>query len=180
MIFNRSATSHLKLAGSVMVISVFLAGCGSGEPTAQSSTAEPTAPVVAAAAPAKAEVITLYRDPNCGCCSLWAEVARRAGYEVRVIDRPDMTKIKQRLGVPGELASCHTSVVGGYVVEGHVPVEDINRLLREQPADIKGLTVAGMPTGSPGMESPDGTKSPYQVVAFDANGRTRIYRAVPG
>ena len=181
MMFDQSAKSHRKLAGSAMLMGVLLASCGSSEPSANSSAAQrPTAPVVSASAPAKAEVITVYRDPNCGCCSLWAEVARGAGYEVRVTDHPDMTSVKQRHGVPADLASCHTSVVGGYVVEGHVPMEDITRLLRERPADIKGIAVAGMPTGSPGMESPDGTKEPFQVVAFGANGRTRIYRSVEG
>lgn len=181
MMFDQLAKSRRTLAGSAMLMSVLLASCGSAEPSANSSTAQgPTAPVVSAAAPAKAEVITVYRDPNCGCCSLWGEVARRAGYEVRVSDHPDMASVKQRHGVPAELASCHTSVVGGYVVEGHVPMEDVARLLRERPRDIKGIAVAGMPTGSPGMEGSNGTTQPFEVVAFDANGRTRVYRSVAG
>lgn len=91
-----------------------------------------------------------------------------------------MALVKQRYGVATELASCHTSLVEGYVFEGHVPMEDVARLLRERPTDIKDIAVAGMPTGSPGMESPDGTREALHVVAFDANGRTRIYRAVRG
>jgi len=91
-----------------------------------------------------------------------------------------MASVKQRYGVPTGLTSCHTSLVGGYVIEGHVPAEDVDRLLRERPKDIKGIAVAGMPSGSPGMESPDGTKEPFEVVAFGANGQTRLYRSVKG
>lgn len=181
MMFDQMAKSQRTLAGWAMLMSVLLASCGSVEPSANSSAAQgPTAPLMPAAAPARAEVITVYRDPNCGCCSLWAEVARSAGYEVRVTDHPDMASVKQRHGVPTQLTSCHTSVVGGYVVEGHVPMVDVARLLREQPRDIKGIAVAGMPAGSPGMESPNGTREPSDVFAFDANGRTRVYRSVTG
>ena len=166
---------------ALCTLGALLAGCGSPEPTSNTvGTREPVATQAQTTAPTKAEAITVFRDPNCGCCSLWAEHARRAGYDVRVTDHPDMASIKQRYGVPTELTSCHTSLVGGYVVEGHVPVEDIARLLRERPTDIRGIGVGGMPTGSPGMESPNGTKEPYDVVAFGADGRTRIYRSVKG
>ena len=175
--FDDLANSR-KPAVPAELMAILVASCGSSEPTNAFAAKEPAAPVTPAAAAARAEVITVFRDPNCGCCSLWAEVARRAGYDVRLTDNPDMSSVKQRYGVPAELASCHTSVVGGYVVEGHVPMEDIARLLRERPVDIKGIAVAGMPAGSPGMETPDGTKDPFNVVAFDANGRTRVYRSV--
>ncbi len=170
-----------RVAASGALMTALLAGCGSPEAVRNEvATDEVPATQSQATAPTKAEVITVYRDPNCGCCSLWAERARKAGYDVRMADRPDMASIKQSHGVPTELASCHTSLVGGYVIEGHVPVEDVERLLRERPTNIKGIAVAGMPTGSPGMESPDGTKEPFEVVAFGADGRTRIYRSVKG
>ena len=178
---RHSAYRQWKVAACCLLMSASLAGCGSSEPASNKiATAEPTITQAQAATPTKAETITVFRDPNCGCCSLWAERARQAGYDVRVTDRPDMTSVKQRYGVPTDLASCHTSLVGGYVIEGHVPAEDVDRLLRERPKDIKGIAVAGMPSGSPGMESPDGTKEPFNVVAFGADGRTSLYRSVKG
>ena len=130
--------------------------------------------VTAVARPAS---MTVYRDPSCGCCEAWAEIARQAGYQVSVVDRSDMPAIKTRLGVPEALASCHTTTVGGYAVEGHVPLEDVARLLKDQPKGIRGLAVAGMPRGSPGMEMPDGSKDAFQVMAFDAAGNTSVFRA---
>lgn len=172
-------TKEWRVVALGALMTALLAGCGSREAARNGvATAEPPAAQSQATAPTKAEVITVFRDPNCGCCSLWAERARQAGYDVRITDRPDMTSVKQRHGVPTDLSSCHTSLVGGYVVEGHVPVEDVDRLLRERPTDIKGLAVAGMPIGSPGMESSDGKKERFDVVAFGADGRTRIYRSV--
>lgn len=124
----------------------------------------------------RAAAMTVYRDPSCGCCEAWAEIARKAGYQVTLADRPDMPAIKRQYGVPEELASCHTAIAGGYAIEGHVPMEDVARLLKERPSGIKGIAVAGMPRGSPGMEMPDGSKDPFQVMAFDASGRTSVYR----
>jgi hypothetical protein len=112
--------------------------------------------------------MTVFRDPSCGCCEAWAEIARKAGYRVDLRDDQDMTAVKGRLGVPEQLASCHTAEVGGMVIEGHVPIEEVARLLREKPAGVRGIAVPGMPAGSPGMEVPDGTKQPFQVMAFDA------------
>ncbi|HEX8215294.1 MAG TPA: DUF411 domain-containing protein [Allosphingosinicella sp.] len=121
--------------------------------------------------------MTVFRDPSCGCCETWAQIARQAGYAVDLRDDQDMSGVKRRLGVPEELASCHTAEVGGYVVEGHVPLEDVARLLRERPKAIKGIAVAGMPLGSPGMEVPDGTKQPFQVIAFFDDGRTSVFQS---
>src|SRR3546814_9191190 len=106
--------------------------------------------------------MTVCRDPSCGCCEAWAKSAEDAGYQVTLLDDNNMTAVKQRLGVPAELASCHTAVVGDYVIEGHVPLEEVDRLLRERPSDIAGIAVPGMPLGSPGMEVPDGTKEPFK------------------
>lgn len=121
--------------------------------------------------------MTVYRDPSCGCCEAWADLADKAGYQVQVIDRPDMPAIKARYGIPEELRSCHTAIVGGYAVEGHVPLDRVARLLEERPAGIKGLAVAGMPPGSPGMELPDGTKDPFTVMAFGGSGRISPFTA---
>ncbi|HZV37470.1 MAG TPA: DUF411 domain-containing protein, partial [Pseudoxanthomonas sp.] len=109
-----------------------------------------------------------------GCCGLWVEHLRQAGFAVQVDDREDVNPVKQRLGVPYGKGSCHTAEVGGYFVEGHVPAGDIKRLLAERP-DAKGLALPGMPAGSPGMELPDGTSPPYTVELVERDGRTRPF-----
>ncbi len=116
------------------------------------------------------KAIHVYRDPECGCCEAWAEIARKAGYEVTVESRADMPAIKALHGVPDELRSCHTAVAGGYAIEGHVPLKSVARLLAERPDDIRGIAVPGMPRGSPGMEMPDGSIDAYTVMAFGAAG----------
>ena len=103
-----------------------------------------------ASADALPEVV-VHRDPSCGCCGAWAEHLRRAGFPVKIVETGDINAIKQRLGVPADLISCHTAEVGGYAVEGHVPAGAIRRLLAERP-QAAGLAVPGMPIGSPGME----------------------------
>lgn len=121
---------------------------------------------------AQAASYTMFRDPNCGCCEEWADhVHAGMQAEIAVEERSDMGAIKDREGVPVDLRSCHTMVVDGYVIEGHVPAADIARLLRERPEGIEGLAVPGMPIGSPGMEMGDRTQ-PYQVSAFGSAGRT--------
>ncbi|MBN8830450.1 MAG: DUF411 domain-containing protein [Sphingomonadales bacterium] len=113
----------------------------------------------------------MFRDPSCGCCEAWAAHVREGLHaRVAVKDSANMTGIKDREGVPGELRSCHTMIVDGYVIEGHVPAADIARLLRERPEGVQGLAVAGMPMGSPGMEV-SGRSQPYQVIAFGKAGR---------
>jgi len=115
---------------------------------------------------AQAASYTMFRDPNCGCCEEWAEHVREGmAAEIAVQDSPNMQAIKDEHGVPMDLRSCHTMVVDGYVIEGHVPAADIARLLRERPDGIAGLAVPGMPVGSPGMEMNNVTEA-YQVVAF--------------
>ena len=127
------------------------------------------------AAAAIRESMTVYRDPSCGCCEAWAAIARSAGFGVNVVDRPDMTAIKRQHGVPQALVSCHTALVGGYAIEGHVPLEDVQRLLNDRPRGIRGIAVAGMPLGSPGMEVPDGTKQPFRVMAFDGDQSVTVF-----
>jgi hypothetical protein len=118
------------------------------------------------AAAAKPVPMTVHKDPNCGCCTAWAKRMEATGdFAPRLVDEPDMGTVKARLRVPPELASCHTTEVAGYAIEGHVPAADIERLLAEKPAGVIGLAVPGMPAGSPGME----------VLAFRADGRAFVF-----
>jgi len=116
--------------------------------------------------------ITVYKDPSCGCCKNWIEHLKKHGYAVDAKDTPTMAEVKRTLGVPDALTSCHTAVVNGYLIEGHVPAADIARLLKQKPK-VVGLAVPGMPMGSPGMEGP--TKQHYQVLSFDRNGKTKVF-----
>lgn len=116
--------------------------------------------------------IVVYKDPNCGCCKEWVKHIQRAGFVATVHDTADMASVKRSFGVPENLESCHTARVGKYSIEGHVPADVMIKLLAEQPAG-RGLAVPGMPSGSPGMEG--GRKDAYDVVLFDASGKTRIY-----
>lgn len=116
--------------------------------------------------------IVVYKSPTCGCCGKWVEHMENAGYSVDAENRRDLGPIKRELGVPGRMQSCHTAKVGGYFVEGHVPADLVKRLLADKP-DIKGLTVPGMPMGSPGMEG--SRKDPYNVIAIGKDGRARVY-----
>lgn len=108
-----------------------------------------------ASAAMAAEAITVYKTPNCGCCVKWVEYLQKEGFTVETHDRRDLTAIKKQAGVSREMASCHTAMVDGYVIEGHVPAPAIRRLLQERP-DTRGLSVPGMPTNSPGMGEMDG------------------------
>ena len=116
----------------------------------------------------------VHKSPTCGCCGLWVEHARKAGFVVTVREIEGMSPVKQRVGVPYAKGSCHTAEVGGYFIEGHVPLDDVKRLLAEKP-DAKGLTVPGMPAGSPGMELPDGRVQPYTVELVGRDGTTTPY-----
>jgi hypothetical protein len=119
--------------------------------------------------------MTVYRDPNCQCCEQWAALAEVAGFAVTMIDDPDMAARKEALGVPETLASCHTATAGGLAFEGHVPLDDVKRLLASNPVGLAGLAVPGMPRGAPGMEMPDGAKDPFEVVGFDRKGNSMIF-----
>ncbi|MEO8522846.1 MAG: DUF411 domain-containing protein [Acidobacteriota bacterium] len=116
--------------------------------------------------------IAVYKSPTCGCCSKWVEHLRASGFAPAATNTSDMSAVKAKYHVPRAAESCHTAIVGGYVIEGHVPAADIRRLLKEKPAVI-GLAAPGMPMGSPGMEGPVSQK--YDVVSFDREGRTRVY-----
>lgn len=118
--------------------------------------------------------MTVYRSPNCGCCGVWVEHAQKHGFKVEDVKTEEMETLKQKYGVPPELASCHTTIVDGYVMEGHIPADDIKRFVTSKP-NMTGLAVPGMPLGSPGMEAGD-MKQPFQVLAFDQNGRVEVFK----
>ena len=127
---------------------------------------------------AQAATYTMYRDPGCGCCLKWANHFENGmDAEVATVDTTDMGSVKAGKGVPSDLWSCHTMVVEGYVIEGHVPAEAISKLLRERPAGVPGLAVPGMPLGSPGMEY-ENRVQPYDVIAFGPGGRT-VFASYP-
>jgi hypothetical protein len=119
--------------------------------------------------------IVVYRSPSCGCCGKWIKHLELNGFKVDDRVTEHVQNIKEQYGVNKELASCHTAVIGGYIVEGHVPAEDIKKMLQSKP-NIKGLSVPGMVPGSPGMEM-DGRKDSYNVVSFDKAGKQKIYKA---
>lgn len=123
--------------------------------------------------------MTVYKDPNCGCCGAWVNHVRKAGFTVRVVESDAMDAIKKQYGVPDALASCHTAEISGYVIEGHVPAAEILRLLKERPAG-KGLAVAGMPTNSPGMEVRGAPDEQYDVMLFSANSVALRYATYRG
>ena len=142
--------------------------------TAASSAMFTTSPIAPVAAQAvRLPAVTVYKDPNCGCCSLWATHMERAGFAVLAINTPDMPALRAKHGVPQHAQSCHTAVVDGYIVEGHVPADDVKKLLASRPK-VKGLAVPGMPLGSPGMEQGT-TRHAYSVLTFDDAGRTTVF-----
>ncbi|AFZ38381.1 protein of unknown function DUF411 (plasmid) [Stanieria cyanosphaera PCC 7437] len=118
--------------------------------------------------------MTVYRSPNCGCCGEWIEHAQKHGFKVKDIKTEDMAALKQKYKLPTELASCHTTIIDGYVMEGHIPADDIKRFLSAQP-ELAGLTVPGMPIGTPGMEARD-IKQPFQILAFNERGEVEVFK----
>ena len=128
----------------------------------------------ALARPAAPTAITVYKSASCGCCAKWVDYVRANGFAPTVHDEADMEAIKDDMGVPKAVRSCHTAVVGKYVVEGHVPVEDIRRLLKDHPA-FAGVAAPGMPASSPGMAVPGAPVEPYEVLTFTAGGHTAAF-----
>ena len=120
------------------------------------------------------EVITMYKQTYCGCCEKWAEHVRQAGFEVTVVNTDDLAPFNERFGIPQNVASCHTAKLGSYYIVGHVPAADIFKLLEEKP-NVMGLSVPGMPLGSPGMEVPGRAAVEYDSVLFTTNGTTTVY-----
>jgi hypothetical protein len=116
--------------------------------------------------------VVVYKDAACGCCKEWVKHMQKAGFTVTAHDTPDMDGIKASMGVPNALQSCHTAIVGAYLLEGHVPADLVQKLLAEKPT-ARGLAVPGMPSGSPGMEG--GPKDKFDVILFERSGKTRVY-----
>lgn len=151
----------LVVAGGVLaVLAVLLAACGA---TTQQAT---NGDGVSAR-------VVVYKSPTCGCCEQWAAYMRANGFVVETKNVDNLGEVKDALGVPPRVRACHTAVVEGYVVEGHVPAEQVKRLLSERP-DVAGIAVPGMPVGSPGMEVPGQPAEPFQVVAFDKDGGVEV------
>ena len=128
--------------------------------------------LVAAQRPA-APVVEVFKSPTCGCCANWVKHLEANGFRTKVTDVEDMTTVKTKYGVPGRLHSCHTGVVNGYVLEGHVPAKEVHRLVAEKPA-VVGVAVPGMPIGSPGMEA-GSTIQRYDVLTFTKQGQTTVF-----
>lgn len=121
------------------------------------------------------------RDVGCPCCHVWTDLMEKTGrFRITLIDVPNLPTYKQQVGVPAGLGSCHTALVDSYVVEGHVPFEDILRLLDDPPPGTKGIAVPDMPRGSPGMEQPNGAVDKYEVIAFGVDGRQSTFRTYEG
>ena len=131
----------------------------------------------AAATARPATAMQVYKTPTCGCCAKWVEHVKAAGFAPDVHEMADVSPVKTKAGVPAALQSCHTALVEGYVIEGHVPADVIRQLLREKPR-LAGLAVPGMPIGSPGMEQ-GARVDPYEVIAFTKDGKTSTYARRP-
>ncbi|MFZ5718864.1 MAG: DUF411 domain-containing protein [Pseudomonadota bacterium] len=129
----------------------------------------PALPACAASSP-----LTVYKTASCGCCKGWISHMTRAGFRPQTVVVEDLTPLNGRYGVPFELSSCHLATIGGYIVVGHIPPDDVARLLRERPKAL-GLTVPGMPLGSPGMETPDGRTEAYETLLLLPGGRTQVF-----
>jgi len=165
-ISRRDVLLTMASAAAAPLLSSLLASRAMAQPAkaAPKASAKPVAPI---------KDIVVYKDPSCGCCGDWVKHMRANGFTVTVHDTTDMDTVKLSMGVPAALASCHTGRIGKYSIEGHVPADLITRLMAEQPV-ARGLAVPGMPNGSPGMEQ-GGKKDKYDVLLFDAAGKTRVY-----
>lgn len=148
-----------------LVLGLAAAASGCSVATSTDSASSPAAAAPAAALP----LLVVHKSPTCGCCSLWVDHMKQAGFRAEIQLSDNVEPVKRRVGVPAGYGSCHTAEVGGYFVEGHVPAEDVQRLLKERP-DALGLTVPGMPMGSPGMEVPSGEVRPYTVFLVHRDG----------
>lgn len=163
--------SRIPIVGSILA-ALLVAAC-SPSPAPDPPDA---APASVAAAPVALPTMTVYKTPTCGCCKNWVEHVQQAGINVEVHDLPDLTEIKNEAGVPADARSCHTAIVDGYAIEGHVPAAAIKRLLQERPA-VAGLAVPGMPVGSPGMEVPGQAPDRYDVIAFQRDGSSSVFES---
>ena len=164
-----SRQRQLLMLLGLLAVAAILAACGA--PASPSEQASVNTQADSSSAPPTEVVV--YKSPSCGCCGEWAAHMEENGYTVRVKNVNDLTAIKRKFNVPAQMQSCHTAVIGDYVIEGHVPAAEVTRLLSERPTDVAGLAVPGMPAGSPGMDY-GGPGQPYDVYAFDAAGRAEV------
>jgi len=163
-----------KNIAAILLAGLLAVGCSNADDGAKATTkASQAATSASTTAQAKPEVV-MYKPPTCDCCTGWAEHLRKDGFSVVVKKHQDMDGIKTKFGVSEKLASCHTAIVDGYVIEGHVPAADVERLLKERP-DIVGLTAPGMPMKSPGMQAVGQQPKGYSVLAFDKDGNTTVF-----
>lgn len=165
-------TRTLSVLGGVLVLSI-LAGCSQRdkEPAIDTTAAVNVAATLRPVTDS-APLVTVYKSPTCTCCTAWVDHMKESGFRVVSIDTSNLDAIKRRYGIAPEHAACHTAIVGEYVVEGHVPADDVRRLLAQRPAII-GLAVPGRPAGSPGMEG--AYKQSYEVLAFARGGVTTVF-----
>jgi len=148
-----------------------LAACDAGTTGSESASTKHSQ---AESSHSSSKEVVMYKSPNCECCTGWADHLRKEGFSVAVEKRENMDAIKTKFGVSEKLASCHTAIVDGYVIEGHVPAADVERLLKERP-DIVGLTAPGMPMKSPGMQKVGQEPQGYSVLAFDKAGKVTVF-----
>jgi len=164
-----------KKAWVLFCAGLMLAACDSSTGTAETSV-PPSVPVAAKTdGVATGPEVVMYKSPGCECCSKWADHLKGEGFTVIEQKRDDMDTIKANNHVTDKLASCHTAIVDGYVIEGHVPAADVERLLRERPTNIVGLTAPGMPMKSPGMQTVGQKPEGYDVLSFDKDGKSAVY-----
>jgi hypothetical protein len=157
---------------------LLLAACREEEAVASGpAPQEHAAPARDAASTTKQPEVVVYKTASCGCCKVWVEHMQSHGFPVKAENVENLGPVKERVGVPYGMGSCHTAQVGGYFIEGHVPAADVQRLLTEKPK-AKGLTVPGMPIGSPGMEQGDRV-DPYEVLLVHEDGSTSVYARYP-
>jgi hypothetical protein len=165
--------SLMRLLSLIAGLSILASGCGEAT---EAATDQPRA-AQRTESEADLPTVLVYKTPTCGCCNGWVDHLRKAGFEVDARDVSDLALVtmKREVGVTAEMSSCHTALVGGYVVEGHVPADQIKRLLSEEP-EVAGITAPGMPIGSPGMEGPGAR--PYAVYSFDHGGQLRVFAEI--
>lgn len=152
----------------IISLGFFLVGCTS---LTENSSTNPNKQV----GDTNGKEITVYKSPTCGCCSKWEEHLTKAGFQVTSKPTENMAEIRKQYNVPDKMQSCHTAVIDGYVIEGHVPAADVKKLLETRPNDVAGLAAPGMPQNSPGMQ-PEGEKpSGYDVLSFDRQGNAKVF-----
>ncbi|MBO9716183.1 MAG: DUF411 domain-containing protein [Pseudoxanthomonas sp.] len=165
---------NVPAATLVVAMAALVSACAPASAPAAVADARATTSAQATTATSALPQVEVFKSPSCGCCSGWVDHLRQAGFPVRVHETDALEPLRKQLGIPYGKGSCHTAMVDGYVIEGHVPAADIQRLLAEHP-NVRGLALPGMPAGSPGMEVPDGHVQAYTVERIEHDGSTRTW-----